>query len=310
MRDAAGIVEVAADDRPGLGRWNDLRNAWDPVDAAPLDALVRPFDFPVMRALALDEEGQPAAAVRAWIGPGGDARMLVSHRPADWLSSFSRLHDHVVAWTRGHGGRRLRTHAYDHATVTIDAWLARRWNETGRRPVVGLDAAEVALPEDPAPTTLEFATLAEVPDRLRDVYELLLACWQQEPGTAGEDLPTFERWRRVHLVPASGDLLLLAVHQGQFVAVAELHRVHASVPVTAWHAYTGVHPAFRGRGIATRLKLRAIEGARLHGIQVLLAANDAENAAMRGINARLGYAPWFEYVQLELDLGVRTGASG
>jgi len=62
---------------------------------------------------------------------------------------------------------------------------------------------------------------------------------------------------------------------------------------------TAVHPAFRGRGIATALKLRAIMSARDHGIPTL--DTSTGNPAMLRANERLG----FRLVSTEVRL-VRT----
>jgi GNAT superfamily N-acetyltransferase len=50
---------------------------------------------------------------------------------------------------------------------------------------------------------------------------------------------------------------------------------------------TGVHPAFRGRGIATALTTRAIEHARMLGVSTL--STSSGNPAMLHINERLGF---------------------
>ena len=52
---------------------------------------------------------------------------------------------------------------------------------------------------------------------------------------------------------------------------------------------TAVKRAWRGRGIATALKATTIAAAIEHGITALETGNDIDNAAMRAVNARLGY---------------------
>jgi GNAT superfamily N-acetyltransferase len=54
---------------------------------------------------------------------------------------------------------------------------------------------------------------------------------------------------------------------------------------------TAVLRAFRGRGIASALKLATIAWAIEHGLAVLETGNDEANAPMRAVNARLGYGP-------------------
>ena len=77
---------------------------------------------------------------------------------------------------------------------------------------------------------------------------------------------------------------------GDAVAYASLLFVPGSTTV-AWHDMTAVRRAFRGRGLATILKRATIAWAIDHGLEALETGNDVENAPMRAVNARLGYAP-------------------
>jgi GNAT superfamily N-acetyltransferase len=59
----------------------------------------------------------------------------------------------------------------------------------------------------------------------------------------------------------------------------------------AYTNFTGVARAERGKRIALSLKLRAVRALGERGIRLFGTTNDEQNAAMRGINARLGYVP-------------------
>ena len=59
----------------------------------------------------------------------------------------------------------------------------------------------------------------------------------------------------------------------------------------AYTHFTGVAREERGKGIALLLKLRAIRSLKERGIKVFGTTNDEANAAMRGINRKLGYTP-------------------
>jgi RimJ/RimL family protein N-acetyltransferase len=59
----------------------------------------------------------------------------------------------------------------------------------------------------------------------------------------------------------------------------------------AWHDMTAVLRAWRGRGLAGALKRATIGWAIANGLATLETGNDVDNAAMRAVNARLGYAP-------------------
>ncbi|HLJ81701.1 MAG TPA: GNAT family N-acetyltransferase, partial [Ktedonobacterales bacterium] len=60
---------------------------------------------------------------------------------------------------------------------------------------------------------------------------------------------------------------------------------------SAYNMFTGVAPAWRGRGIAQALKLLGIRFARRDGATHIRTNNDSENAPMLAINHTLGYQP-------------------
>jgi mycothiol synthase len=59
----------------------------------------------------------------------------------------------------------------------------------------------------------------------------------------------------------------------------------------AYTHFTGVARAERGNGLALAMKLRALRELRARGVKAFGTTNDESNAAMRGINQRLGYVP-------------------
>jgi GNAT superfamily N-acetyltransferase len=65
------------------------------------------------------------------------------------------------------------------------------------------------------------------------------------------------------------------------------------VPIRSglYNEFTGVVPAWRGRGLARALKLEAIRRARAAGYTRMLTNNHSANAAMLRVNAALGYRP-------------------
>lgn len=83
--------------------------------------------------------------------------------------------------------------------------------------------------------------------------------------------------------------------------------VGISASSASW-GFTGVIPAFRRRGIATALKVRAIRSAIERGIQTLETENRADNTAMLAINRKLGYQldpPEVECIRWLRDQGNR-----
>ena len=63
--------------------------------------------------------------------------------------------------------------------------------------------------------------------------------------------------------------------------------------------FTGVAREYWGQGVATALKLRAIEYAREHGYPTVRAFNRPAHAALLALNERLGFRRYFSYVTLE-----------
>ena len=69
------------------------------------------------------------------------------------------------------------------------------------------------------------------------------------------------------------------------------------------HTYmTGVAREYRGRGIATALKVDALARAKAKGLRAMKTVNDEPNKAMRGVNIKLGYQPVPDHVELEKAL--------
>jgi RimJ/RimL family protein N-acetyltransferase len=59
----------------------------------------------------------------------------------------------------------------------------------------------------------------------------------------------------------------------------------------AYTNFTGVARTERGKGIALALKLRALRALKARDVKLFGTTNDEQNAAMRGINRKLGYVP-------------------
>ncbi len=71
----------------------------------------------------------------------------------------------------------------------------------------------------------------------------------------------------------------------------------------AYTQFTGTARDERGKGIALAMKLRAIAELKRKGAKLFGTTNDPANAAMRGINERLGYVPEPPRILLEKKLG-------
>ena len=83
---------------------------------------------------------------------------------------------------------------------------------------------------------------------------------------------------------------LIAVYKDQYVASTDIELMKKSDPYKAWTGGLGVHRDFRKRGIATALKVIAIEKLRKRGVKEIRTDNE-ENNPMYLINVTLGFKP-------------------
>jgi len=135
-------------------------------------------------------------------------------------------------------------------------------------------------------TITTYAELAGDPDRMEKLYELHWALWQDVPygqAVARQSLEQFAGMvNHPRFLP---DACFIAVKSGEFVGYSNL--------ITAEDGFdtdmTGVARLYCGKGVATLLKLRGIRYAQEHGNRRLWVVNDSVNAAMLGLNEKLGF---------------------
>ena len=99
----------------------------------------------------------------------------------------------------------------------------------------------------------------------------------------------------------SPDAIFLARDGDRYVAMTSL--VHMPYQSDTLHVgFTGTARTHRGRGLATELKLRAVDYARANGFRYLATGNDAANRPIRAINERLGFRTEFTRILGEKEL--------
>jgi mycothiol synthase len=86
----------------------------------------------------------------------------------------------------------------------------------------------------------------------------------------------------------AGDPMFLALHDGEVVGCAGLHR-DTDHPGRAENALTAVRRDWRARGIAAHLKRRTLQWAAENGVTELYTWTQARNTPMLTLNQRLGY---------------------
>jgi mycothiol synthase len=136
----------------------------------------------------------------------------------------------------------------------------------------------------------------------RELFEAQGPMWEDVPfATRLEPMP-YERFRKMSFESGQAlyDLSLVA-YDGDVIAGFTQSGRRQDKDAHTW--MTGTARAYRGRGIATALKVEALSRAKAKGLRAMLTTNDEPNKAMRSINALLGYQALPAHVQLEKKLG-------
>ena len=210
------------------------------------------------------------------------------------IASASAAHPFALEWAARRGyreiGRRIESY------VDLHAFDPLAWEEQ----VQGVNASGIAL-----------RTFADVMAGLDDdgrerfyrgVYDAQTPMWEDIPFATPEEPWPYERFRT--LVFESGRLIaeasVLAYDGDRLVGFTQTAK-RRDRDGSTW--MTGTAREYRGRGIATALKVHALRLAKARGLRAMLTVNDEPNKAMRGINARLGYQMLPARVQLEKRLG-------
>jgi mycothiol synthase len=265
-----------------------------------------------LQLLALDRGGAVRAVATTGNGgifasPDGSWRVGVRVAP-EWRrrtvarSLLEQLDDHarsnkaarLVAAVRGDepdGARFAEAMGYRAFHERIDAYIA----------VASFDASSF---DDPDETAARAGVgLASYADLLRErgaeveafQRELLPVIWEMardvpSPTPMPEQPPPFEQARRMFFEGPGQDppSTIIALRDGHPVGMTA---TAVKENGTAYTNFTGVSRAERGKGLALAMKLRALRNLRERGIKLFGTTNDESNAAMRGINRRLGYKP-------------------
>ncbi len=209
-----------------------------------------------------------------------------------------RLYMEGVAFALAHGATHLEAEVRDNDSGALRFAEARGFRRVAHtfESVLDLDSFD----ETPFLGRLTRAQAAGVrffsladsgtpgEDDLRRLYELNRAAALDNPGNPGVFEP-FESFR--HTVCEASwfrpDGQWLAADGERWVGLAAVVLYPESH--SAYNGFTGVDAAYRGRGLATALKLLAIRWAREQGARSMRTNNDSRNAAMLAINRKLGY---------------------
>jgi mycothiol synthase len=197
------------------------------------------------------------------------------------------------------------------------AWASKRgFREIGRRiesyvELASFDAARFSARVDEVRRSgIVFRTIQEIVDgRDDESRERFIKALHDAEGPMWEDIPwatptphwPFERFRQMAF--ESGQMLAdtsIVAFDGETIAALTTTGKRESRDGYTW--MTGVGRDYRGRGLATAIKVEALSRAKAKGLRAMLTTNDEPNKAMREINAKLGYQVLPAHVQLEKPL--------
>ena len=144
---------------------------------------------------------------------------------------------------------------------------------------------------------------ADRPEVQRRLYELSRITSEDVPRQGEYEPVSFEDFYAIDIGGSNAipDALFLACFGDKYVAWSSLQLLRG-LPDTLDIGFTGTLPEFRGRGIASELKRRAVVYARDHGYRYMVTGNDSLNPKIWAINERLGFQKQMVMVQAEKTL--------
>ncbi len=140
------------------------------------------------------------------------------------------------------------------------------------------------------PAGIRLFSMAEEPgaeswSRLSRLVADLFAQLPWSGGACGAGAEAIESGL-TRLMPVVPEATWVATSADRWVGVTIVTEHGGHDTLYSW--FTGVDQGVRGRGVATRLKLRSMEGARLLGTRRLVSQTQSTNFAMLEVNQRLG----------------------
>jgi GNAT superfamily N-acetyltransferase len=160
---------------------------------------------------------------------------------------------------------------------------------------------------------ITFTTLAEEQPRgqesLGKIHELVQLIAADMPREAPFTPLTYEQWETFSLknpqLLAEG--FIIAKDGGKYVGLSNVHRIDTE-PNVLHQDDTGVIREYRGRGIATALKLKVIEYGKKNGYRMVKTWNDSDNWPILTVNTKLGFKRQVGWIMMEKMLRSKTGA--
>ncbi|HYM63136.1 MAG TPA: GNAT family N-acetyltransferase [Gaiellaceae bacterium] len=204
---------------------------------------------------------------------------------------FDRSETHLHAC----GARKVTTYAFP-ASRGEQFAAARGFTTARREQLFDIDLRAADLPPLSPPAGARIVRLAEVDDRVHELYELFLTVEAGMPtdepwtGSSFEEWKA-EMWQKPHL---DGETSVVALVDGRAVAASWLLVAGRFAEVEV----TGTLPEFRRRGLARACKLESMRLAAERGVEQMVTGTDFENTGMLALNGALG----FRRIAVQLEL--------
>ena len=209
------------------------------------------------------------------------------------LSGTSVAFEGALAWAQKRGykeiGRRIESY------VDVKAFDGRPLGDV-------LDRVEASGIRLATVSELLRGKDADATERFwHGLWEAEAPMWEDVPWAISTPHWPYEKFKQ--LAVDSGKLVkdaTIVALDGDTVAAFTLTGKQGTDRGYTW--MTGTGRAYRGRGLATALKLKMLAAAKAAGLRAMLTTNDEPNKAMRGINAKLGYVMLPAHIELEKKL--------
>jgi GNAT superfamily N-acetyltransferase len=223
------------------------------------------------------------------------------------------LFEQVLAGLQAFDPRVLRANAYSTQPDGLRFFEKRAFREVWRETpnqldVTGFDPSPYAgLEQSLLHEGIEIKTLRDLQDdptcnrRLYDLYWQIFDTLPHEESEVTH--MEFDDWVTAMLdesqVPF--EAYFIALHNDEYIGLKELY-LDISNKSVLQGGLLGVLPAYRRRGIALALHLRAIAYARLNGYRLIKSSTGAEHSPMQSLFAKLGYVKLYDWYQMEKRL--------
>ncbi|MBP1989904.1 GNAT family N-acetyltransferase [Paenibacillus eucommiae] len=254
------------------------------------------------RQVAINEVGEIIGFVLSWRAPwtepGFLCNTLVVDKQYRKQGAGTLLLQHVAKWGSNLGADSLISEIWDDDIEAL-RFVELRGFAIERRSFqsvleianyddqLGLDIIQQLQAEG-----IRFLTLADESGDESELklYELYKETLVDIPGYRG-DVPDITEWRKWYL-NVDGyqpDLVLIAAKDEEYIGVT--HLLYNSQTEGMYHEYTGVSKQYRGRKVATALKILAAQLAKKRNARYVRTDNDSLNTSILSINHRLGFKP-------------------